>query len=156
MLKLGPQEQYRMAYLRGTQIGQDGRSASMSAPNGPAQEKCCWGAIREARMTPPESTVWDAHGTGTSLGDPIEIGAVRKVQIKHKRLEPLMIASSKSNFGHLEGSAAGIAMNKCVMVVIKAICAPTIHLKTLNPHLDHSAFEAIFCTEVNPYKYKQG
>nr|AQS99236.1 type I polyketide synthase [Gambierdiscus polynesiensis] len=156
VLKVGENDDHRMAYLRGSQMGQDGRSASMSAPNGPAQEKCCWGAIREARMTPPESTVWDCHGTGTSLGDPIEVGAVRKVQIKTKRLEPLMIASSKSNFGHLEGSAAGIAMNKCVMVVVMTICAPTSHLKTLNPHLDHTSFNAIFCTESNPYKYKQG
>jgi len=156
LLKAGANDDQRMAYMRASQMGQDGRSASMSAPNGPAQEKCCWGAIREARMTPPESTVWDCHGTGTSLGDPIEVGAVRKVQIKMKRLEPLMIASSKSNFGHLEGSAAGIAMNKCVMVVISIVCAPTIHLKTLNPHLEHAAFDAIFCTETNPYKYKQG
>merc|ERR1711998_104652 len=47
-------------------------------------------------------------------------------------------------------------MNKCVMVVIKITCAATQHVKTLNPHLDHAAFEAIFCTEHNPYKYKQG
>jgi len=156
LIKVGPNDDQRYAYFRGSQMGQDGRSASMSAPNGPAQEKCVWGAIREARMTPPESTVWECHGTGTSLGDPIEVGAVRKVQIKMPRMEPLMIASSKSNFGHLEGSAAAMAMNKCVMVVIKITCAPTIHVKTLNPHLDHAAFDAIFTTEANPYKYKQG
>eukprot|EP00413_Alexandrium_margalefii_P030530 CAMPEP_0204570198 /NCGR_PEP_ID=MMETSP0661-20131031/38172_1 /ASSEMBLY_ACC=CAM_ASM_000606 /TAXON_ID=109239 /ORGANISM="Alexandrium margalefi, Strain AMGDE01CS-322" /LENGTH=936 /DNA_ID=CAMNT_0051578369 /DNA_START=82 /DNA_END=2892 /DNA_ORIENTATION=+ len=156
LIKVGPNDEHRFAYFRGSQMGQDGRSASMSAPNGPAQEKCVWGAIREARMTPPESTVWECHGTGTSLGDPIEVGAVRKVQIKMQRMEPLMMASSKSNFGHLEGSAAAMAMNKCVMVVIKITCAATIHLKTLNPHLDHAAFDAIFITELNPYKYKQG
>jgi len=156
LLKAGHCEDQRMCFFRGSQMGQDGRSASMSAPNGPAQEKCVWGAIREARMQPPESTTWECHGTGTSLGDPIEVGAVRKVQIKQKRLEPLMIASSKGNFGHLEGSAAALAMNKCIMVVIKNACAATQHVKTLNPHLDHAAFEAIFCTEHNPYKYKQG
>nr|AIW63286.1 polyketide synthase AS3D902 [Azadinium spinosum] len=156
LIKAGPCEGDRIAYFRGSQIGQDGRSASMSAPNGPAQEKCVWGAIREAQMTPPESTVWECHGTGTSLGDPIEVGAVRKVQIKMKRLEPLMIASSKSNFGHLEGSAAAIAMNKCVCVVCQIVCAPTQHLKCLNPHLDHAAFEAIFIAEHLPYKYIRG
>jgi hypothetical protein len=155
-LRAGECEGQRMCYFRGSQMGQDGRSASMSAPNGPAQEKCTTGAIREANMTPPESTTWECHGTGTSLGDPIEVGAVRKVQIRHKRIEPLMIASSKGNFGHLEGSAAAIAMNKCVMVVCKITCAATQHVKTLNPHLDHAAFDAIFCTEHNPYKYKQG
>jgi len=73
-----------------------------------------------------------------------------------KRSEPLMIASSKSNFGHLEGSAAAIAMNKCVMVVIKTICAPTQHLKTLNPHLEHAAFDAMYVSETNPYLYNSG
>nr|AQS99211.1 type I polyketide synthase [Gambierdiscus excentricus] len=156
MLKAGNQDDERWAFLRGTQMGQDGRSASLSAPNGPAQEKCIWGAVREARMVPPESTVWECHGTGTSLGDPIEVGAVRKVQIKMPRKEPLMVSTSKSNIGHLEGSAAAVAMCKCVMTVIKTKCAPTIHFKTLNPHLDHAMFDAIFCTEANPYLYRCG
>ncbi|CAE8699418.1 unnamed protein product, partial [Polarella glacialis] len=156
VMKVGNHDEERYAFMRGSQIGQDGRSASMSAPNGPAQEKCAWGALREGNMTPPESTTWECHGTGTSLGDPIEVGAVRKVQTKMKRLEPLLIASSKSNFGHLEGSAAAIAMNKCIMVVLKAVCAPTQHLKTLNPHLDHAAFDAVYATEHTKYKYKQG
>lgn len=156
LLKVGENPDERYAWFRGSQIGQDGRSASLSAPNGPAQEKCTWGALREARMTPPESTVWECHGTGTSLGDPIEVGAVRKVQVKMARKEPLMIASSKSNIGHLEGSAAAAGMNKCIMIVIKANCAPNVHLKTLNPHLDHAAFDAFFCSEQNPYRYRRG
>jgi polyketide synthase-associated protein len=156
LIKKGMCEEHRICYFRGSQIGQDGRSASMAAPNGPSQEKCVRGAIAEARMSAPESTVWECHGTGTSLGDPIEVGAVRKVQIRMKRLEPLMLASSKSNFGHLEGSAAALGMNKCIMTVIKITCAPTIHLKTLNAHLDHAAFDAIFINETNCYKYTQG
>mmetsp|Transcript_56138 Transcript_56138/g.162689 ORF Transcript_56138/g.162689 Transcript_56138/m.162689 type:complete len:634 (-) Transcript_56138:23-1924(-) len=156
MLKLGERPEERWAFVRGTQIGQDGRSASLAAPNGPAQEKCIWGAIREARMRPPESTVWECHGTGTSLGDPIEVGAVRRVQIREKRLEPLMISTSKSNIGHLEGSAAMVAMCKCVVTVLKTKCAPTQHLEVLNPHLEHSKFDAIFCTEANPWRYRQG
>merc|ERR1719486_236463 len=92
----------RDAILRSTATGQDGRSASLTAPNGPAQEEMVTRAIREAQMTPPESTVWECHGTGTSLGDPIEVGAVRKVQIKVARSEPLMVSTSKSNIGHLE------------------------------------------------------
>merc|ERR1719487_3241400 len=98
LLKYGKLPADRMAIYRGSMCGQDGRSASLTAPSGPAQEEIVTKAIKDAKMTPPESTVWECHGTGTSLGDPIEVGAVRKVQIKMKRLEPLMIASSKSNF----------------------------------------------------------
>jgi len=78
------------------------------------------------------------------------------VQIKMPRKEPLMVSTSKSNIGHLEGSAAAVAMCKCVMTVIKTKCAPTLHFKTLNPHLDHALFDAIFCTEANPYLYRCG
>jgi len=156
IIKAGEYQDERVALMRGSEIGQDGRSASMSAPNGPAQVTCCWGAIREARMTPPESTVWECHGTATALGDPIEVGAVRKVQTKHARAEPLMIASGKSNLGHLEGSAAIIAMCKCCMVCYHTLAAPTIHFRVMNPHLDHALFDAFFCTEVNPYRYSSG
>jgi len=80
-------------------------------------------------MSPPESTVWECHGTGTSLGDPIEVGAVKKVQIRHQRLEPLMIASVKSNIGHLEGGAGMSAMCKCVIQCQRTMCCPTLHLQ---------------------------
>ncbi|CAK9053285.1 unnamed protein product [Durusdinium trenchii] len=180
IIKNGTFENERLAYFRGSQIGQDGRSASMSAPNGPAQEKCVRCIQRAGPMAlgqscgpcvPPESTVWECHGTGhghpgrtarpldrdwTSLGDPIEVGAIRKVQIKEPRAEPLLIASSKSNLGHLEGSAAAIAMNKCILIVMHAMALPTQHVKTLNPHLDHAAFDAIYTTEHTVYKYAQG
>mmetsp|Transcript_19000 Transcript_19000/g.44339 ORF Transcript_19000/g.44339 Transcript_19000/m.44339 type:complete len:954 (+) Transcript_19000:72-2933(+) len=156
IIKAGEYRDERVALMRGSEIGQDGRSASMSAPNGPAQEKCCWGAIKEARMTPPESTVWECHGTATALGDPIEVGAVRRVQIKYARAEPLMIASGKSNLGHLEGSAAIIAMCKCAMVCYHTAAAPTVHFRVLNAHLEHAAFDAFFSTEVVPYRYNTG
>mmetsp|Transcript_120112 Transcript_120112/g.299623 ORF Transcript_120112/g.299623 Transcript_120112/m.299623 type:complete len:960 (+) Transcript_120112:115-2994(+) len=144
------------AILRATQVGQDGRSASLTAPNGPAQEEMVTRAIKEAQMTPPESTVWECHGTGTSLGDPIEVGAVRKVQIRMPRMEPLMITSNKTNIGHLEGGAAMAAMVKCVLQCKHAKCCSTLHLRTLNPHLEHAAFDAIFQTETACYAYVQG
>jgi len=144
------------ALMRSTQVGQDGRSASLTAPNGPAQEEMINRAIKEARMTPPESTVWECHGTGTSLGDPIEVGAVRKTQVRMQRLEPLMVTSVKTNMGHLEGGAAMGGMVKCVLQCKYTKCCPTVHLRTLNAHLEHTAFDAIFETEAANYHYTQG
>nr|AQS99234.1 type I polyketide synthase [Gambierdiscus polynesiensis] len=119
-----------MAMLRATQIGQDGRSASLTAPNGPAQEELIRRSIKEGGMVPPESTVWECHGTGTSLGDPIEVGAVRKVML----------------------AAAMGAMCKCILQCQNARCCPTLHLKTLNPHLDigstSSEWNHYFATQV--------
>mmetsp|Transcript_67468 Transcript_67468/g.156609 ORF Transcript_67468/g.156609 Transcript_67468/m.156609 type:complete len:957 (+) Transcript_67468:179-3049(+) len=156
MVKFGDFKDESDGILRSTMCGQDGRSASLTAPNGPAQEEMISRAIKAAHMTPPESTVWECHGTGTSLGDPIEIGAVRKVQIKMTRSEPLMLTSNKTNVGHLEGGAAMGGQVKCILQCKHARCCPTLHLRTLNPHLEHAAFEAIFQTEAACYHYAQG
>lgn len=156
MMKWGDYIGESYAILRATACGQDGRSASLTAPNGPAQEEMITRAIREAGMTPPESTVWECHGTGTSLGDPIEVGAVRKVQVRMKRSEPLMIGSSKTNIGHLEGGAAMAGMVKCILQCKHSKCQPTLHLRTLNPHLEHAAFDAVFETEPGNFAANQG
>merc|ERR1719265_1561317 len=142
--------------FRSSCVGQDGRSATLTAPNGPAQESIITKAIKEAQMTPPESTVWECHGTGTSLGDPIEVGAVRRVQIKMPREDPLMISSIKSNIGHLEGGAAMAGMVKCCLQVKSSRCFSTIHVNQLNPHLDHEAFESVFETEAAYFSGEQG
>merc|ERR1712060_174147 len=126
-LKYGAGVDEREAVFRSSQVGQDGRSASLTAPNGPAQEEMIARAVKEARMTPPESTVWECHGTGTSLGDPIEVGAVRKIQIKVQRPEPLMMSTSKSNIGHLEGGAAMAGMVKCIQQVMNCESLCSLH-----------------------------
>nr|AQS99174.1 type I polyketide synthase [Gambierdiscus excentricus] len=156
MLKYGALKDESDALLRASMLGQDGRSASLTAPNGPAQEEMITRCIKEAKMTPPESTVWECHGTGTSLGDPIEVGAVRKLQVRMRRLEPLMLTSAKTNIGHLEGSAAMGGICKCILQCKHSKCCSTLHLRTLNPHLEHAAFEAIFQTEGACYTYMQG
>jgi len=156
ILKFGNDTEERDGILRSTQAGQDGRSASLTAPNGPAQEEMITRAIREAQMSPAESTVWECHGTGTSLGDPIEVGAVRKTQIRVPRVDPLLMSSNKSNFGHGEGAAGMCGMVKCVVQVKMSRVLPTLHLRSLNPHLEHAKFEATQDTECVAYPYNQG
>jgi polyketide synthase-associated protein len=147
----------KQAIFRSSNVGQDGRSASLTAPNGPAQTEMINRAIMEARMIPAESTVWECHGTGTTLGDPIEVGAVRKVQVKKPRQDdPLMISTMKSNIGHLEGGAAMGGMVKCIEQVMHCQCVTSLHVSQLNPHLDHEAFEAFFETELTKFKFDQG
>jgi len=67
-----------------------------------------------------------------------------------------MITSNKTNIGHLEGGAAMGGMCKCVLQCKHGRCLPTIHLRTLNAHLEHEAFDAIFQTEGAAYHYNQG
>merc|ERR1712061_649807 len=114
--------------MAGSQVNQDGRSASLTAPNGPSQERCNRAVMQEIGLKPPEIDTTECHGTGTSLGDPIEIGAYRKVMATAPREQPVTITSSKSNIGHCEGSAGISGFLKCVLLNIYAEGTPNCHL----------------------------
>lgn len=126
--------------LAGSQANQDGRSASMTAPNGPAQERCMQAVLRESGLAAAEIDCIECHGTGTALGDPIEVGSFRKVMSKGKREEPLITTSSKSNIAHAEGGAGLAGFIKCCLQVMQCEGASNCHLKVLNPHLDFAGF----------------
>lgn len=158
IMKYGDFPEERDAVWRASNSGQDGRSASLTAPNGPAQERCISTAMKEAKMDPPESNCWECHGTGTSLGDPIEVGSARKVQVKGGtvREHPLMLTSAKSFCGHLEGGAAMAGICKCVLQVSRNRCMPTLHTRQLNPHLEAAAFTAFYSSEWMKIPYSNG
>jgi len=136
-----------IALLAGSNVNQDGRSASLTAPNGPSQSKAIRAVLRECKLMPAEIDCSECHGTGTSLGDPIEIGSLRKVMSSSSRVEPLCITSSKSNIGHGEGSAGLAGFMKCIVQASHAEAGPNMHLRCMNPHIDMDGFEAIVLTE---------
>jgi len=135
------------ALCAGSQANQDGRSASITAPNGPSQEKCIKAAFREASLKPQEVDAFECHGTGTALGDPIEVGAFRRIYNATPRQHALMVTTSKTNLGHLEGGAGMAGWIKCCLQVNRAEAAPNLHLRETNPHLDLEGFPAQLLTE---------
>merc|ERR1712151_1073263 len=148
-IKLTPfsREDGHIALLAGSQVNQDGRSASLTAPNGPSQERCNLAVIKEVGIKPREIDTTECHGTGTSLGDPIEIGAYRKVMAPDPREEPVTITSSKSNIGHCEGSAGVSGLLKCCLMCTYGEGTPNVHLSCLNPHLDMDGFPGVITSE---------
>ena len=119
-----------LAVIRATALNQDGRSSGITAPNGPAQEALMRAALARAGIDPRDVDYIEAHGTGTRLGDPIEVRALGEVYGAADRPAPLRIGSVKTNLGHLE-AAAGIAG------VIKAVLA--LRHREIPPHLHFSA-----------------
>lgn len=145
----------RVAILIGCAVNQDGRSASMTAPHGPSQQEVIRASMREAAISPNLITIAECHGTGTALGDPIEIGALRGV-LRADRTLPIMMTSAKANIGHLEAAAGIAGLIKCICMLNYSMGAPNVHLQVLNPHLDVQGFPVYFETELTDYGTNSG
>merc|ERR1719247_38241 len=133
---------------------QDGRSASMTAPNGPSQQECIRGSMKEAGLDANDVTCAECHGTGTALGDPIEVGALKGVM--RNRVVPLAETSAKAHIGHLEACAGMAGMLKCLAMCQASAGTPSPHLAALNPNLDISGYPTIFCTDIVEYGTNSG
>ncbi|HAS83312.1 MAG TPA: hypothetical protein DCS43_11730, partial [Verrucomicrobia bacterium] len=127
------------AVIRGSAVNHDGRSSGLTVPNGTAQRDVIARALQLAGVPPDAVAYIEAHGTGTRLGDPVELRALGAVFAKsHSNEQPLRIGSLKTNFGHME-SAAGIAgLIKAVLCVRYGEIPPHLHFKTPNPHIPWS------------------
>jgi acyl transferase domain-containing protein len=124
------------AVIRGTAVNQDGASSGLTVPSGPAQQAVVRAALKAAHLQPHDVDYIEAHGTGTALGDPIELEALASVLGKNRPADrPLRIGSVKTNLGHLE-SAAGIAgLIKVVLSMVKERIPQQLHFRKLNPRI---------------------
>ena len=121
------------AVIKGSAVNQDGASVGITAPNSSAQEDVIDGAWKDAGVTPETLAYIEAHGTGTKLGDPIEIEGIRRAFGRYtSRKQFCAIGSAKTNIGHLN-SAAGIAgFIKAVLAIKHAEIPPSIHFQKPN------------------------
>ena len=123
--------------VKGSAVNHGGKSNGFTVPNPNAQSDVVQRAWKKAKINPCDISYIEAHGTGTSLGDPIEIRALSKVFSRYTQDKQFCaIGSVKSNIGHLE-SAAGIASVIKVLLQMKyKKFVPSIHAKVLNPNID--------------------
>ena len=128
------------AVIKGSAINHGGKTNGYTVPNPSAQADVIAAALAQARIEPRTISYIEAHGTGTSLGDPIEIAGLTRAFAAHTQDTGFCaIGSAKSNIGHLE-SAAGIAALTKVLLQLKAgKLAPSLHADVLNPNIDFEA-----------------
>ncbi|MFF4059560.1 SDR family NAD(P)-dependent oxidoreductase [Streptomyces sp. NPDC001668] len=125
-----------LAVLHGSAINQDGASSGLTAPNGRAQEAVIKAALADAGVEGSQVSYLEAHGTGTSLGDPIELRAAWSALGEGRRPgEPLLIGSVKSNIGHSESAAGMAAVIKTVLSLRHERIPANLHFGTPNPHV---------------------
>jgi acyl transferase domain-containing protein/NADPH:quinone reductase-like Zn-dependent oxidoreductase/SAM-dependent methyltransferase len=125
-----------LAVILGSAVNQDGPSSGLTAPNGPAQEAVIRCALERAGVAPGEVGYIEAHGTGTQLGDPLEVRALGNVfGAARSESQPLWIGSVKTNVGHLEAAAGVTGLIKLVLSLQHGAIAPHLHFRQPSPHI---------------------
>merc|ERR1719399_2438265 len=117
----------------GSAVNQDGRSSSLTAPNGPAQQSVMRAAVRQAAATTVVHTL-QMHGTGTALGDPIEVGASSAVL--GAQVGAIVLSAGKTCIGHTEPAAGISGIVHAMTAMSSATVHPLLHLTQVNPHLE--------------------
>lgn len=125
------------ALILGSAVNQDGGSSGLTVPSGPAQQKVIRRALQSAGLEPRDVDYVEAHGTATSLGDPIEWNALGEVFSRDRPAErPLLVGSVKTNLGHLEAAAGMASSFKVIQALRRGSIPPHLNFTEPNPHMD--------------------
>ncbi|KFM27283.1 Erythronolide synthase, modules 1 and 2 [Auxenochlorella protothecoides] len=122
-----------LAYLVGTAVNQGGRSSGLTAPHGPSQTALVRKALDVAGLAGDDLSYVAVHGTGTPLGDPIEMGALGAAAARSLDSGPLTLGATKSCHGHTEGAAGLTGALQALCALSDKAAAPVLHLRDMNP-----------------------
>jgi 3-oxoacyl-(acyl-carrier-protein) synthase/SAM-dependent methyltransferase/acyl carrier protein len=142
-----------LAKIVGVAVNQDGRSAGITAPNGPAQEAVIRAALDDAQVAPTAVSFVETHGTGTPLGDPMEVQALSAVYgTERDGGTPLHIGSVKTNLGHAEAAAGMAGLMKVVLTMQPGHgITPHLHFKEPNQKIDWKNLPIKVPTALTPW-----
>ncbi|OAG03244.1 uncharacterized protein CC84DRAFT_1251427 [Paraphaeosphaeria sporulosa] len=125
------------AVIRSTGCNHDGKTPGITQPSSEAQEQLVRETYRKGGLSMIPTRFCETHGTGTSLGDPIESMALgRAFQDARSPADPLILGALKSNIGHLEGASGIAGLIKAVMVLENGLIPPNYDFESLNPKID--------------------
>ena len=142
--------------LKSTFINQDGRSTSLTAPNGPSQQRVILGGLAAASLARSLDAL-ELHGTGTALGDPIEIGAICNVfgSSSASSTLPIRLGASKSRYGHAEPASGSIGTLHARHQITQCEAVQVLHLTKLNRLLEMIYVDMISEGKTAPYALRQ-
>jgi amino acid adenylation domain-containing protein len=124
------------AVIKGSAVNNDGkRKIGYTAPSVEGQGDVIRAAYQVAEVDPDSIGYIETHGTGTTLGDPIEIKALDR-GMKRRSTGPCAIGAVKTNIGHLDAAAGAAGFIKTVLCLQHRLIPPTLHFNTPNPGLE--------------------
>ncbi|MFL6246636.1 MAG: beta-ketoacyl synthase N-terminal-like domain-containing protein, partial [Thermoanaerobaculia bacterium] len=140
------------ALLRGSAVNQDGRSNGLTAPNGLAQEKVIQRALANAGVLPADVDYIEVHGTGTPLGDPIEVESIGRIMRNVRtNADPVRLSTIKTNIGHLEAGAGVAGLIKTIQCLRHEAIPPHLHLKNPSAHIPWDQYPISVSREGTPW-----
>ncbi len=129
-----------LAVIRGAAINHDGRSSGLTVPSGPAQREVIRAALDDAGLAPTDVDLIEAHGTGTPLGDPIEVRALDAVYSPGRSADhPLGLTSVKTNIGHLEVASGAAGLIKLILALQHEEMPAQANTQEPSAHIDWSS-----------------
>ncbi|KAF2469062.1 reducing type I polyketide synthase [Lindgomyces ingoldianus] len=141
------------AVIRSFGMNQDGyTSGGITQPSKEMQVQLIRDTYQRAGLSMADTRFFEAHGTGTAVGDPIEARAIgESFQQFRKDDDPIYVGAFKSNFGHLEGTSGLASVVKTVLSVERGMIPPNTNFTTLNPNIDAEFLKLSFPTSCVPW-----
>lgn len=143
------------AVVRATGTNHDGKKNGITLPNSVAQEQLMRSTYEKAGLHPNDTQYFEAHGTGTAAGDPLETRAIGAM-FAPGREEPLYVGSVKTNIGHLEGASGLAGLIKTTLALERGLIPPNMHFKNPNPKIDFENWKIAVPTKVTEWKVPKG
>ena len=142
-----------LAVVANSGVNTDGHKSSLTIPNYKAQAKLLQKVYKQANIDPSKIDYIEAHGTGTTVGDPLEAKALGDALGKFRPKDnPLLIGSVKSNLGHLEPASGVAGIVKALYCIQHRLVPATIGIKSLNPNIQFTDLNLKVVTKNHPLK----
>jgi acyl transferase domain-containing protein/NADPH:quinone reductase-like Zn-dependent oxidoreductase/acyl carrier protein len=141
-----------LAVIRGSAVNQDGHSTLLAAPSGPAQRRLIEEALAGAQLDAVRIGLMETHGTGTALGDPIEVEAIASTLGKPAPgTSTCLLGSAKANVGHLEAAAGVTGLIKAVLSLRHEAVPPQPNFRRLSPHISLEGTRLAIPLQLTPW-----